>query len=128
MIRVCRPRRWPAQAMRLCAELCRRGSLLGRRYSVGTWAHAGPSHGWAVLDLAGAPVVLAPDAYVACRWWHDLETGAAVAADIEPLLPLRLDTDAEIEAREKADRIYRHAWQLDFWLDGLRRARAEVSL
>ena len=52
----------------LVVTLVKRGVYVGPRYSVGVYTPAVPppsGHGWAVLNLQGAPVVLAHDAHAA---------------------------------------------------------------
>ena len=62
----------------LVVTLVKRGVYVGPRYSVGVYTPAVPppsGHGWAVLNLQGAPVVLAHDAYTAAVDFRGLELG-----------------------------------------------------
>lgn len=103
------PESQPSELVAQCAQLFKRGALLGTRVSVGRWTPAVPDDfTWCVLDVQGAPLWLGHDCVAALahfHWWESID-----ANGLEERLqsyrqdPARDWTDEEIEAAALADR------------------------
>lgn len=94
------------QVMDVCVQLLTKGVVLGARFSVGPYTPAVPTadgHGWAVLNLQGAPVVLAHDAYEAARAFLDCEDSSEW---LDPDGPIAMRSDAAVAADADYERRY----------------------
>lgn len=100
----------PTDLTDVCAALCRGRVVLGIRCSVGPYTPAVDSpFGWAVLDLRGAPITLAHDAFEAARDFVDFESddGTNLRGRLEicgESGPREIPSDAQIAEWNQAER------------------------